>query len=209
MVKINSEYLKYELNSLNQFKVVSVLIINISALILFWDKHLSFYEKKKKNNFIAFNRWIYDIGYFLIVACFLFNLSIIFSLSLRTDILSKIITELNNDDNIKVKIFEKDVNLIVFSHFLIKNKKMRKYYQIHINQIKFFHFVKTVFRLSVIFLIFGSFLLLIPKLIVFKNKLILYLTYGLIIITLIHLTYTYIIHSRDKKILDLNTKLFI
>ncbi len=116
------------------------------------------------------------------------------------------IVDLEDNQDIKVKDFEEDVNLINEDNNLIKNKKMRKYYQIEINQIKFFRFVKTIFRLSIIFLIFGSFLLLIPKLMIFKNKLILYLTYVVIFITLLQLLITYFYHSKDKKILDLNAK---
>lgn len=210
MIKLDVDFLKYQVTIINQLKFISTLLISTSILILFWEGHLKIfhfdYKKENYKNNLDFKFIIYILGFILISSCFIINIWIIFSLSLCSDIIITLIVKIISKSDPQALQFEKDINLLsqTKNKNLLDNKTFNQFYKIHQETLTYLNSVKFWFRISILILLIGTFFILISKLSLFHNKIIILVISVLVIIGVILITKVYFIFNKNMKILKLN-----
>ncbi len=209
MIKFDLDFLKYQVTIINQLKFISTLLISTSILILFWEGHLKIFHLNKNN--LDFKFIFYALGFILISSCFIINIWIIFSLSLCSDIINTLIIKIISKSDPQAIEFEKDINLLskTKNKDLLDNKTFKQFYKIQLETETYLNTVKLWFRISILILLIGTFLILISKLSLFHNKIIISIISVIVIISVILITKVYFIFKKNMKILKLNDKINI
>lgn len=138
------KYIDYELQLFTDYKYISAILINISIMIIFWGRT----TLKDINDHKI--KLIFKIAYCFVFVCFMFNVMIIFCLTMSSTLLNKI-AENEAISNMSEIIMNKD-------HLRV-HKEFRLYIKI----------VKFMFNTSLISLLIAVCIIIISKIDVFSD----------------------------------------